>query len=80
MRLAKKTVKIPAADAYGEYNRRFRSSRFEVPQRRSVCPLAGRCTQAPWDPSRRRSFLVDSEECVFDMNHELAGKRPHVRD
>ena len=72
----KKTVKIPAADAYGEYNPQAVQ---EVPV--SKVPNADQLPvgqtvyfQGPMGPFPAKVVSVDSEKCVFDMNHELAGK------
>ena len=72
----KKTVKIPAAQAYGEYN----------PQAVQQVPVANipNASQlpvgqtvyfnGPMGPFPAKVVSVDSEYATFDMNHELAGK------
>lgn len=72
----KKTVKIPAAQAYGEYNP---AAVQQVPV--AHVPNADQLPigqtvymNGPMGPFPVKVVSVDSEYVTFDMNHELAGK------
>ena len=72
----KKTVTIPAKDAYGEYN-----PQAVQPVPVSQIPNAAQLPvgqtvyfQGPMGPFPAKVVSVDAENAVFDINHELAGK------
>lgn len=72
----KKTVTIPAAEAYGEYNPQAVQS-VPVSQIPNAAQLPVGETvyfQGPAGPFPAKVVSVDEEKAVFDMNHELAGK------
>ena len=71
-----KTVHIPAADAYGERNEELvqRIPLDQIPNGNELPVGQTVYFQGPMGPFPAKVVSVDSEKCVFDMNHELAGK------
>ena len=72
----KKTVTIPAKDAYGEYNPQAVQT-VPVSQIPNAAQLPVGQTvyfQGPMGPFPAKVVSVDENNAVFDMNHELAGK------
>lgn len=72
----KKTVTIPAKDAYGEYNPQAVQTVpvSQVPDADKLPVGQTVYVQGPAGPFPAQVVSVDSENAVFDMNHELAGK------
>lgn len=74
----KKTVKIPAADAYGEYNPAAVQTVpvAQIPNAEQAAEVVGQTVymNGPMGPFPCKVVSVDAENAVFDMNHELAGK------
>ena len=72
----KKTVKIPAAQAYGEYNPQAvqRVPVANIPNADQLPVGQTVYFNGPMGPFPAKVVEVDSEYATFDMNHELAGK------
>lgn len=73
----KKTVKIPAKDAYGEHNPAAVQSVPTAQLGPGAAQLqAGQTVylNGPMGPFPAKVVSTDAQTTVFDMNHELAGK------
>ena len=72
----KKSVHIPAKDAYGEYNEQA-VQKIPAHQVPNADQLPGGQTvyfNSPYGPMPAKVVSVTIDEVVLDMNHELAGK------
>lgn len=72
----KKTVHIPAKDAYGEYNEAMKQQLpvSQVPDAKNLPVGETVYFRGPQGPFPAKVVSVDDEHVVLDLNHELAGK------
>jgi len=72
-----KTVKIPCAEAYGEYNdQNLQSAPLDLIPNSEMLPL-GEYIFIPMENGemmRCKVLRIENGEVTFDFNHELAGK------
>lgn len=72
----KKSVHIPAKDAYGEYNEQAvqKIPANQVPNADQLPVGQTVYFNSPYGPMPAKVVSVTIDEVVLDMNHELAGK------
>ena len=72
----KKSVHIPAKDAYGEYNEQAvqKIPADQVPNADQLPVGQTVYFNSPYGPMPAKVVSVTIDEVVLDMNHELAGK------
>ena len=72
----KKSVHIPAKDAYGDYNAQAvqKISADQVPNADQLPVGQTVYFNSPYGPMPAKVVSVTIDEVVLDMNHELAGK------
>ena len=72
----KRTVKIPADQAYGQYNPAavHKMPISQIPNADKLPVGQTIYMNTPQGPFPAKVVSVDSEYATFDMNHELAGK------
>ena len=72
----KKSVHIPAKDAYGEYNEQAvqKIPAHQVPNVDQLPVGQTVYFNSPYGPMPAKVVSVTIDEVVLDMNHELAGK------
>lgn len=72
----KKSVHIPAKDAYGEYNEQAvqKIPANQVPNADQLPVGQTVYFNSPYGPMPAKVVSVTVDEVVLDMNHELAGK------
>lgn len=72
----KKSVHIPAKDAYGEYNEQAvqKIPAHQVPNADQLPVGQTVYFNSPYGPMPAKVVSVTIDEVVLDMNHELAGK------
>ena len=72
----KKSVHIPAKDAYGEYNEQAvqKIPANQVPNADQLPVGQNVYFNSPYGPMPAKVVSVTIDEVVLDMNHELAGK------
>lgn len=72
----KKSVHIPAKDAYGEYNEQAvqKIPADQVPNADQLPVGQTVYFNSPYGPMPAKVMSVTIDEVVLDMNHELAGK------
>ena len=72
----KKSVHIPAKDAYGEYNEQAvqKIPANQIPNADQLPVGQTVYFNSPYGPMPAKAVSVTIDEVVLDMNHELAGK------